>query len=328
MREKRTSGARGLALCLAACLLLSGCAGGKEGDLGGGHAASAGPVGSGGGIGRNDPTPSPLSTLSPTPSAPPTGPVSASPEPSDAPASAVPSEPVWEPKEGSDTANYVAGEDYDFTQPVPESLEVGEDYFADAVFIGDSRTEGFRLYSGLKKGTFLAHTGLSIFNLRERNVKVGAGEEEKEMLALDALEEMEEGACGKVYVSLGVNELGMYNDKGYYNRFSALVDDLRETVPQAVIYLQLLIPVNTQKCSDKKQPFYVTNEQIQVYNDLLHQVAEEKQVFLVDPAQAIVDETGEPPYEMTADGVHFNKEGYRLWYGYLKTHTVDKGDWT
>ena len=39
--------------------------------------------------------------------------------------------------------------------PVPESALVEDTYFDDAVFLGDSRTDGLRLYSGLPHGTFL-----------------------------------------------------------------------------------------------------------------------------------------------------------------------------
>ena len=46
--------------------------------------------------------------------------------------------------------------------PVPESEAVEDTYFEDAVFLGDSRTEGFRLYSGLKTGTYLCGVGATV----------------------------------------------------------------------------------------------------------------------------------------------------------------------
>ena len=43
---------------------------------------------------------------------------------------------------------------------VPESEPVTDDsYFSDAVFLGDSRTEGFHLYSGLEEGRCLYSVG-------------------------------------------------------------------------------------------------------------------------------------------------------------------------
>ena len=38
--------------------------------------------------------------------------------------------------------------------PVAESAPVDDSYFDDVAFVGDSRTDGFRLYSGLNRGTY------------------------------------------------------------------------------------------------------------------------------------------------------------------------------
>lgn len=210
----------------------------------------------------------------------------------------------------------VAGEDYDYSQCVPESEPVGDDYFADAVFIGDSRTDGFRLYSGLTQGEYLVKTGLSVFKIEKDPVKV----EDKKMTVPEALERK---SYGKVYVCLGLNELGMYDDQGYYDHYADLIDRIRAVQPQAVVYIQLLIPVNEQKCAEKGVADYINNQQIDVYNGLLRQLAQDKRAFLADPAQAIVDPaTGQPPYDVVADGVHFQKEPYRQWLDYLKRHTV------
>lgn len=223
---------------------------------------------------------------------------------------ALPVEPTSAP------VGVVADESYDYSQSVPESAPVEEDYFADAVFIGDSRTDGFRLYSGLGQGDYLVKTGLSVFKIEKDQVKV----EGKKMTVPQALERK---SYGKVYVCLGLNELGMGNDQGYYDHFAALVDHIRAAQSEAVVYIQLLIPVNEEKCGEKGVSEYVNNERIAVYNGLLRQLAQDKQVFLTDPAQVIVDPaTGQPPYDVVADGVHFQKGPYRQWLDYLKRHTV------
>lgn len=271
-------------LALGLCLALAACGGGKGADVPAPETALSTQTPATlpasptpAGAGRNDPTPPPTPT--PTP------------------------EPPKEP--------------YDFSRPAPEGEAVGEDYFADACFIGDSRTEGFRLYSGISQGDFIVHTGLKVFDVDTKDIDYNG----ESMKVLDALGLKQ---YGKVYVCLGLNELGMYNDQGYYDHYAKLVDDIRGIQPDAVVYIQLLIPVNARKCAEKGQPDYVTNEQIAVYNDLLRQLAQEKKAAMVDPGSVIVDETGELPYEMSGDGVHFNKSGYTAWYEYLATHTADK----
>lgn len=225
-----------------------------------------------------------------------------------------------EPTRAPDAAGLVAGPDYDFSQPVPETEPVEDAYFADAVFIGDSRTDGFRIFSGLEQGDYLVKTGLSVFKAAEEQIKVDDGK----LTIAQALERKE---YGKVYVCLGLNELGMNNDQGYYDHYAALIDLIRQVRPQATLYVQLLIPVNEQKRAEKGVADYVNNAQIEVYNGLLVQLAQEKHVFLTDPAQVIVDETGQPAYDEVADGVHFQKEPYQRWLDYLRRHTVSKGEW-
>ena len=51
---------------------------------------------------------------------------------------------------------------YDYSSPVPQSAPVDDSYFSDAVFMGDSRTEGFALFSGLDTMTTYASRGLNV----------------------------------------------------------------------------------------------------------------------------------------------------------------------
>ena len=45
---------------------------------------------------------------------------------------------------------------------VPESGPVADTYFDDVVFLGDSRTEGFSLYSGLGTGSYYYAVGATV----------------------------------------------------------------------------------------------------------------------------------------------------------------------
>ena len=47
-------------------------------------------------------------------------------------------------------------------QPVPQTPVVADTYFDEAVFFGDSRTDGFRLYSGLDRGSYYVATGATV----------------------------------------------------------------------------------------------------------------------------------------------------------------------
>ena len=207
---------------------------------------------------------------------------------------------------------------YDFSQPAPEGEAVDNSYFADAAFVGDSRTDGFMLYSGVGCGKNLTSNGLSIFKLAEKKVLTIGGEQYTLLEAL-ALEEY-----GKVYLSLGVNELGLKNDNGFYESYCEAIDAIRLVQPGAVIYIQGLIPLNEGQIEEANGNKYnLTNDHLRVYNDLMRQAAEEKQAVFLDLYTEFVDENGELPAEGSHDGVHLSAEYCRRWLEYLKTHTVE-----
>ena len=207
---------------------------------------------------------------------------------------------------------------YDFSQPVPQGEAVDNSYFDDAAFVGDSRTDGFMLYSGIGTGKNLTSNGLSIFKLAEKKALTIGG---KKYTLLEALG-LE--SYGKVYLSLGINELGVHNDKGFYTSYCAAIDAIRAVQPNAVIYIQGLIPLNEKQIEEYNGNKYnLTNEHLRVYNDLMRKVAEEKQVAYLDLYGEFADENGSLPEGVSRDGVHLVKDACKQWLDYLKTHTVE-----
>lgn len=208
-------------------------------------------------------------------------------------------------------------ERYDFTQPAPEREAVENEYFQDAAFIGDSRTDGFLIYSGIGCGENLTSNGLSIFKLNEKAVFRIGGEK---YTLLQALERKE---YGKVYLSLGVNELGIYNDEKFYQSYLNAIDQIRACQPNAVIYIQGLIPVNEDVVKASGGPDYLKNDHLRVYNELMQKAAEEKQVVFLDLYTEFADENGVLPPEASRDGVHLHKAWCQQWLNYLQRHTVE-----
>jgi hypothetical protein len=206
---------------------------------------------------------------------------------------------------------------YDFSQPLGASDPVENDYFADAAFVGDSRTDGFLIYSGIGCGKNLTSNGLSIFQLESKKVLTIDGVSYTLMEAL-ALEQY-----SKVYLSLGINELGYFDDEGFYRSYCQAIDDIRAIQPNAVIYIQGLIPLNESVIAATSQRSYLKNEHLRIYNDLMRQVAEEKQVVFLDLYSEFVDENGELPAEASRDGIHLTKPYCEQWLDYLKTHTIE-----
>lgn len=199
--------------------------------------------------------------------------------------------------------------------PVPEGGPVEDTYFDDVVFLGDSRTDGFRLYSGLTHGAFLYATGATVESVFSKAVETPAGT----MPLLDALRTMD---CGKIYLMLGVNELGWNGTDIFRTQSEKLLQRLREDHPDAELVIQSLLPVSAAKDAEGR---YVNNDRINAYNQVWMELARTYDAAYLNVAEAVAGENGKLPEELCFDGVHLNPSGCRLWLDYLRTHPA--GDW-
>lgn len=177
-----------------------------------------------------------------------------------------------------------------------EREPVEDTYFDDAVFLGDSRTEGFHLYSGLKTGTYLYATGATVESVFSKSVSTPLGR----MPLLDALEKT---ACGKIYVMLGVNELGWNGTDTFRNQSAKLIERLQADHPETQIVLQSILPISARQ---EEKGTYVNNERIAVYNQVLQELAETYGVTYLNVAEAVADEDGFLRADWNFDGVHLN----------------------
>lgn len=200
--------------------------------------------------------------------------------------------------------------------PVPETEAVEDTYFDSALFLGDSRTQGLFLYSGLKTGyeyTAVGATVESVFT--KKNFPLESGEK------VPILDAMKDQPCDKIYIMLGVNELGWSKTKTYHDQYAKLIDRVREDHPEAKIVLQSLPPVSARQDAKKT---YVNNERIRAYNEVIRALAEEKGCYFLDVAACLTGAGGVLPVEQTTDGVHFNTAGCKAWLSYLRTHSLEE----
>ena len=196
--------------------------------------------------------------------------------------------------------------------PVPESPLVQDTYFDDVVFLGDSRTDGLRLYSGIKNGIFLCSTGATVESVFNKSVETVVGE----MPLLDALALLD---CGKIYIMLGINELGWNGTETFRTQSTELIRRIQTDHPDAEIVIQSILPVSAKKDDEGR---YVNNGRIDEYNQVWMDLAEELDVAYLNVAEGVAGEDGLLPSDLCYDGVHLNKAGCRLWLDYLRTHAV------
>ena len=204
---------------------------------------------------------------------------------------------------------------YDYAKPVPETEPVENDYFDDAVFIGDSRTEGLLLYTGLSNAISYTDKGLMVDTVFTKPVINKDGEK---LSVMDALHSTD---FSKVYIMLGINETGWPYSSVFIEKYGQIIDEIKTINPQAIIYVQEILPVTD---SVSRTHGYVKNDKINKYNALIRQMAEEKQVYYIDTGAAVSDENGCLPEEAATDGIHLKQSYCDKWLEYLKKHTISK----
>ena len=202
---------------------------------------------------------------------------------------------------------------YDDTIYAYQEQVVDAHYFDDALFIGDSRTEGFFLYTGMEGVDAYYSKGLNVESIfKDKIVKSGG----KKKTVIDALDDKK---YGKIYIMFGVNELGWAFDYLFEDKYAELVDAIIEKQPDAIIYVQNILPISAER--SKTDTIY-NNEKVNQFNSLIEDMCKSRpQVIYLDVASALRDETGALPKGASHDGVHCNKDYCMVWLNYLKGNT-------
>nr|WP_300837062.1 GDSL-type esterase/lipase family protein [uncultured Acetatifactor sp.] len=193
-------------------------------------------------------------------------------------------------------------------------MTVEDDYFADAVFIGDSRTMGMFEYGGLEEtAAFYCSTGLTVYKMFEAQIVPA------EQGKISVEEALQQNVFSKIYFMIGINEMGTGTVESFLEAYQGAVDHLRELQPDAIIYLQAIIKVTAERSA---QGDYINNEGIIARNEGIARMADNEHVFYLDVNPLICDESGGMIPEYTFDGVHLKAKYIDIWKDFLKSHAI------
>ena len=197
-------------------------------------------------------------------------------------------------------------------------VSVTEDYFSDAVFIGDSRTVGMYEYGGLEEiSTFYAATGLTIYKLFDASIVEVPGQRGKQTIE----EALQEKSFQKIYLMIGINEMGTGTVESFMEEYKEAVARLQELQPDAILYLQGIMKVTTQR---SQKGDYIHNEGIEARNAEIAKLADNEKIFYLDVNPLICDEGGGMESSYTFDGVHLKAQYIPIWKDFLLAHAVEQ----
>ncbi len=187
-------------------------------------------------------------------------------------------------------------------------------YLDDAVFIGDSRTQGLQLGTGLTAPRFLAERGMSIDKMGEDALyELATGQ------MGTAYDVLGEKTYGKAYLMFGINEIGWPYPEIFIEDYRKLVRKIKELQPGILIYVQGIIPVSAEKDAEGD---VFTNARIEERNQMIKTMAEEEGCTYLSPGDALIGEDRALRPDASTDGIHLTAEYCELWLDYLLQHTV------
>lgn len=216
---------------------------------------------------------------------------------------------------GNSISNIEKYKEYWSTVTPNNFVEVDNSYFRDALFIGDSRTVGLREYSTVSQADYYAATGLTVYKALESRFVTLDGSDDK----LTIEEALNQRQYGKIYIMLGINELGTGTADSFIDKYTQIIDRIRELQPEAVIFIQGIMKVTTEysELSD-----YIHNEDIDERNERLSLLADGQQVIYLDINPLLCDENGGLHEVYTSDGVHLKAEFIFVWVDFLKKYGI------
>lgn len=187
-------------------------------------------------------------------------------------------------------------------------------YFEDALFVGDSRTVGLKEYGNIEGADFFATEGMSVYSIYKETVNVGNSG------AVSFKTLIQSKKYGKVYIMLGINEIG-YKLTDTAAKFKKLINTIKKYQPDAIIYIEANLHVSSEL---SKSDRIFNNSRINNYNNLLAEIADNRDIFYIDANEIFDDKSGGLGEEYTSDNIHIMGKYYRDWGAWIAERVIVK----
>lgn len=188
---------------------------------------------------------------------------------------------------------------------------VTEDYFRDAVFIGNSLTEGLFFYTDMgdwADGYY--STGLNVSSAQTEAFVDDTYTLDQVLAGKD---------YGKAYVMMGLNEIGWPDLEIFISEYESLLKQIERNCPGAAIYVQSIMPVSAARSAEGDS---VNNENILKMNEMIKAMAQSNGWTYLNVWEAVANEDGVLDADATPDGIHFGTYYMEKWIDYLKEHAT------
>ncbi len=206
------------------------------------------------------------------------------------------------------------------TGPFYELGEVDESYFADALYIGDSRVDGLCDYGDLEDyATFACRDSLTIYKLFDESLRFSGPGGIRGYASLSEI--LSFRSYGKIYLQIGINEVGTGNTKQFYEEYQKVLMKLRAAQPLADLYIDGIMHVTASRSSSDP---VLNNVNIVERNRAISTLANGRDIFYIDMNPVVCDEKGNLLSELSMDNAHLKASAHSHWREFLLTHAALK----
>ena len=203
------------------------------------------------------------------------------------------SKPVAEYTQSPDFNRSVAENPYTTTI---EEKDIKLSFFSDCAFAGGSVADSVGMYGILDGAKFYTDVNADLDNVYTMTTTRST---------TSIVEQFKSKNFKKIFLSFGENELEDGNSAEFKEKYSALVNKIKEYQPNVTIYL-ISIPPVTAEISEKNENG-ITMSRILSYNRQIKTLAVEEDLYFVDSIDALGNNKDFLPSGVSSDGINLNK---------------------
>lgn len=195
--------------------------------------------------------------------------------------------------------------------PVPEGELHSADYINHCAFLGDANIYRFGQMGLLQEKCYYSSENLTLDNYETEDI-VFEGARDKKMLS-----KIRAASC-PIYLLFGTESLSTKTPLEASEQFHEMLNKVRAAAPEAEIFVLSIPPVTAAAETGEG---HILNSDIDAYNSLLLEIANQENVYFVDTNTALKNNESKLDADKAQeDGIHLTAEGGQVLLNYVLCH--------
>lgn len=192
-----------------------------------------------------------------------------------------------------------------------QTEDAGQQYVDETLFIGDSNTVRYRMYSLVDPSMVAAKESIGAADLVNDSFIEVTGQDEP----LSIAKTMGLVQPTRMLVMVGTNDVGNRTAEDFTGQYEAAIKELQKQAPKADIVIAAIPPVDESYAA-----YDIGNQAIQEYNAALKEMCGRLGVPYLDTWEALSDGNSQAIAGYTDDGLHLTQDALTALLQHYRTH--------